>query len=55
MTVDTASTEERIAAGAMRMLELFAAICGEPDNAELATGADAELAALDQLMGGDPT
>ncbi len=55
MTTDTITTQDRIAAGAMRALEQFAAICGDPDNAELATEADAELAALDRLMASDST
>jgi hypothetical protein len=44
------ATEEQISAGCMRMLELFAAICHDPDNAELANQADRELADLDTLM-----
>lgn len=52
MTSNEVSSEERIAAGCGRMLELFAAICGDPDNEDLAVAADRELAELDQLMAG---
>jgi hypothetical protein len=48
------TADERAAAGCGRMLELFAAICGDPDNEDLAAGADQELAELDQLMAGRP-
>lgn len=43
-------TDEKITAGYGRMLELFAAICSEPDNLELARQADDELTQLDELI-----
>jgi len=45
-------TTERIEEGPMRMLEQFAAICGAPDDEQLARQADQELAELDALMRG---
>ncbi|HEX4721329.1 MAG TPA: hypothetical protein VH333_02355 [Pseudonocardiaceae bacterium] len=33
-----------------RIVELFTALCGDPDSVELATGVDSALVALDDLL-----
>lgn len=42
--------EEAIGAALNRTLEMFAAICADPDNRELAGTADAALAELSRLL-----
>jgi hypothetical protein len=50
----SAAATNSVAEKQMRMLELFAAICGAPDDAELATLADGELAELDRMLQATP-
>ena len=46
------STAESIGAALGRIAELFGAVCGDPDNPEVAAAADRALADLDALMAG---
>jgi hypothetical protein len=48
MSADTAELE--VAAG--HVLEMFEAVCGDPDNQEVALRADQALWKLDELMAG---
>ncbi|WP_434739568.1 hypothetical protein [Micromonospora sp. SH-82] len=47
----TEDHETRVGLALQRVVELFAAVCGAPDDERVAGDADAALADLNQLLG----